>query len=199
MSVLSAQEMSGLLTLPYGRGAELMEIPIGADAAGFTNIPAYDFKEYRARYQSDPPQPKYVLFPRTNIGGDEMEIEVEFSSVGPPATTVVRIPARTLAEISFVVPLPPAAAATRARFRQLPLPLPGPVHKSHRCSAGKYLQAPSGRERRNCQHLLDAAATLPGLRTWQQPRSIWRRFAGDAFSSERALIRCQHIGPLPSE
>ncbi len=127
MSALSAQAMSSLLTLPYQRGAELMEIPLGADAGGFTNIPAYDFREYRARYQIDPPQPKYVVFPKKNIGRDDMELEVEFSSGGPPSTAKVKIPARTFAGVSFVIPLPPNAGATfrLIRFRQLPVPLSG--------------------------------------------------------------------------
>jgi hypothetical protein len=130
MSVLSAQAMSGLLTLPYGRGAELMEIPIGADAGGFTNVPAYDFKEYKARYQSDPPQPKYILIPRKNLDNDEMEVELQFTSVDPPVRTVtarVKIPARTRLGDSFVVPVSAVVDATfrLVRFRQLPLPLPG--------------------------------------------------------------------------
>ncbi|HKO43857.1 MAG TPA: LamG domain-containing protein [Pyrinomonadaceae bacterium] len=143
MSALSAQAMTELLTVPYRRGAELMDIPVGLDAGGFTNIPAYDFREYRARYRTsrvpqagvmaepaievDPPQPKYVLYPRKNIGADEMELEVVFSSGGPPSSTVVKIPARTMAGVSFVIPLPANSDASvrLLRFRQLPLPLSG--------------------------------------------------------------------------
>lgn len=127
MTVLSAQNMSELLTLPYRRGAELMEIPLGADAGGFTNILPYDFREYRARYQSDPPQPKYVLFPKKRIGGDDVELEVEFSLAGATATTLVKIPPHTPAGLSFVVPLPAGADAKLRllRLRQLPPQLPG--------------------------------------------------------------------------
>lgn len=130
MNALSAQTMSGLLTVPYRRGAELIEIPIGADADGFTNVPAYDFKEYRARYQSDPPQPKYILIPSKNLDNDEMEVELQFTSVDPPVRTVtarVKIPAGTRLGDSFAVPVSAVVDATfrLVRFRQLPLPLPG--------------------------------------------------------------------------
>lgn len=127
MSLLSAQSMTGLITLPYRRGAELMEIPLGPDAGAITTIPAYDFREYKARYVIDPPEPKYVLFPKKNVGGDELDLEVEFSSGGPPSTTLVTIPARTPAGVSFVIPLPPNAnAAFRLRrLGQLSPPLPG--------------------------------------------------------------------------
>ena len=123
MNVLSAQDMSGLVTLPYRRGAELMEIPLGAGAGGFANIPPYDFSEYRARYQSDPPQPKYVLFPKKKTGGDELEVEVGFSSGGATQTALVKIPARTPAGISFLIPLPPGADA-KLRLQHLRLLVP---------------------------------------------------------------------------
>jgi Concanavalin A-like lectin/glucanases superfamily len=127
MSVLSAQVMSGLLTLPYRRGGETFEIPLGADAGGFTNIPPYDFREYRARYESNPQSPKYVLFPRKNISRDGIDVEVRFSSGPLSATTLVKIPGRTFAGVSFVIPLPPDPGATirLQGLRQLPLSLPG--------------------------------------------------------------------------
>ncbi len=125
---LSAQTMSGLLTPPYRRGAETMEIPLGADAGGFTIIPAYDFKEYQARHQTPPPEPKYVLLPLKDLGTDEMIVEVEFSSGGVIANTAVKVPARTFAGVSFVIPLPAGADAKLRllRLRQLPLSLSGP-------------------------------------------------------------------------
>jgi hypothetical protein len=79
MSAVSAQVMSGLVTLPYRQGAETMEITLGADAGGFTSILPYDFREYRARYNADPMLPVYVIFPRTNTSRDVLQLAIEFS------------------------------------------------------------------------------------------------------------------------
>lgn len=127
MSLLSAQAMTGLLTLPYQRGGETLEIPIGADAGEFTTIPVYTFKEYKARHGVEPPSPKYILFPKKNIGGDEVLVEVESNAGGVITKSSVKIPPRTFAGMSFLIPLPSNADANLRlqRFRQLPLPLPG--------------------------------------------------------------------------
>src|SRR5712692_8598705 len=123
---LSVQPMTGLLTAPYRRGAETLAIPLGADGNNGTSI-AYDFKEYRARYGVDPAEPKYVLFLKTDLGRDPLEIEVDFSFPGGQQTTSLKIPPRTFAGTSFAIPLPSKANATLRllRFRQRPLPLPG--------------------------------------------------------------------------
>lgn len=127
MTLLSAQTMTSLLTLPYRRGGETLEIPIGADAGGFTNIPIYSFDEYKARHQTNPPSPKYILFPKKNIGRDEVLLEIESFSPSGITRTTLRIPPRTFAGVSFLIPLPNDAPATLRlrRFRQFPLPLPG--------------------------------------------------------------------------
>jgi hypothetical protein len=128
MTLLSAQAMTGLLTLPYRRGGETLDIPIGADVGGSTSIPLYNFGEYRARYEVDPPSPKYIIFPKKETGRDELLIEVEGISGGIITRATVKIPPQTFAEVSFLIPLPTNAdAGFRLRsFRQLPLPLPGP-------------------------------------------------------------------------
>lgn len=128
MTLLSVQAMTGLLTLPYRRGGETLEIPIGVDAGGFTTVIPYSFKEYKARYQADPPLPKYIIFPKKNVGRDELLLQVETISGGVVNTSTVKIPPRTFAGVSFLIPLPGNADANLRlrRFRQLPLPLPGP-------------------------------------------------------------------------
>lgn len=132
MNWLSAQAMSGLLTAPYQRGAETMEVPLGPDgdsiSGRFTSVTDYNFREYKARYGSDPPPPKYVVFPKTNTGNDEMQLEFQFSFGAITAgKAVVTIPPRTLAGVSFVIPLPENANASLRLMllRQLPQPLSG--------------------------------------------------------------------------
>lgn len=127
MKGLSVQIMTRLLTKPYRRGAETLEIPLGADAGGWTDIASYNFNEYKARYQADPPAPKYVLFTKKDVGSDGVTIEIKFTWGGVEQTTSLQIPSRTFAATSFAVPLPPGADATLQlrRFRQLPISLPG--------------------------------------------------------------------------
>lgn len=128
MRELAAQSLTRLLTRPYRRGAETLVIPLGADAGGATTIAPYDFREYRARYQADPPEPKYVIFPLKDVGRDEVEIEVTFSLAGvPQAPSLVAIPAHTFAGVSFVIPLPAGADASLRllSFRLAPAALPG--------------------------------------------------------------------------
>jgi hypothetical protein len=67
MESLSVQPMTDLLTEPYRR-AETLVIPLGADGVNGIDVVAYDFKEYRARYGTDPAEPKYVLSPRRTPG-----------------------------------------------------------------------------------------------------------------------------------
>lgn len=81
MNQLSVHSMTRLLTQPYRRGAETLAIPLGADIDGWTSVAPYEFKEYRARYQEDPPDPKYIIFPKQDIGRDGLEIEISFSGV----------------------------------------------------------------------------------------------------------------------
>lgn len=119
--------MTALLTAPYRRGGETLVIPLGTDTSTGTQVPAYQFTEYQARYQDDPPAPRYVLFPLVDTGPDPLTIDVDFSRQGQTATATLTIPPRTFAMTSFVIPTPIAAAATLRilRFRQSPAPLPG--------------------------------------------------------------------------
>src|SRR5215510_15132029 len=102
---LSVQPMTNLLTAPYRRGAETLVIPLGADGVNGTDVIAYDFKEYRARYGVDPAEPKYVFFPKVDIGRDALEIEVDFTFQGVQHTARLTIPGRTFAGTSFAIPL----------------------------------------------------------------------------------------------
>jgi hypothetical protein len=127
MESLSVQPMTDLLTAPYRRGAETLVIPLGADGVKGTDVVAYDFTEYRARYGTDPAEPKYVLFPRKDTGRNTLEIEVDFSFRGGQQAALLKIPPRSFASTSLAIPLPKRADATLRllRFRQRPVPLPG--------------------------------------------------------------------------
>jgi hypothetical protein len=123
---LSVQPMTGLLTVPYRRGAETLAIALGRDEQNGTSVVAYDFNNYRARYGVNPAEPKYVLFPQKDTGRDPLEIEVDFSFRGGRPAVLIKIPPGTFAGTSFAIPLPQADATLRLlRFRQRPIPLPG--------------------------------------------------------------------------
>jgi len=124
---LSVQPMTGLLTVPYQRGAEQFVIPLDGDGINGTMVEPYDFSEYRARYGNDPAQPRYVFFLRKDVGRDPLTIEVDFSFQSTVQTASFKIPARSFSSSSFVVPIPTTANATLKllRFRQRPVPLPG--------------------------------------------------------------------------
>lgn len=129
MNDLSLQSMTGLLTKPYRRGAETLVIPLGADVAGGTRISPYDFREYKARHGTDPPDPKYIIFPKKDIGRDGLELEIGYSLAAGGTENTVRltIPPSTTAHTSFAIGLPPTADANLRllRLQQLPIPLPG--------------------------------------------------------------------------
>ncbi len=126
MTQPAAQSIAGLVTLPYRRGAEMLPVPLGKDAGDWTLIPVYDFREYKARYGSDPDDPKYVLFANVDTGRDATEIEIESSYQGATVAAKVTIPAGAPAGSSFAIRLPAADASLRLkRLRQLPLPLAG--------------------------------------------------------------------------
>src|SRR5262245_12929607 len=122
LDFLSVQSMTALLTAPYRRGAETQVIALGIDNALETTIPLYDFHEYQSRHGALPPAPKYVLFPRVDIGADGLTVEVDYQGVGPAGTATVAIPPRTFAGTSFIVSTPAnAGAALRImKLRQKP-------------------------------------------------------------------------------
>jgi hypothetical protein len=130
MSPLSAQSMASRVTLPYRRGAETFEVPFLVDTKGVTPVDSVhyepNFQEYRARYQADPPEPRYVLYLKTVGGTGDLDVEVGYLFAGAMGTATVRVPAGTLAGSSFAIPLPPHADATLriTSFRQLPVSLP---------------------------------------------------------------------------
>jgi hypothetical protein len=127
-AALSVQRMTNLLTAPYLRGAERLVISLGPDGNNGTGVVTYDFMEYRARYGSDPAQPKYVLIVKNKTGRGPLEVQVDFSFQGADRTALLEIPPQTLAGTSFAIPLPARADATLRllRLRQRPVPLPGP-------------------------------------------------------------------------
>jgi hypothetical protein len=121
--------MADLLTEPYRRGAETLAIPLGGDADGATLIPAYDFTEYRARYEVNPPRPLYLVFPRVDLGPDPLTIAVDYQAGTTSDTASVTLPPRTFAGTTFALRTSagaaiPAGAALR-KLRQAPVPLKG--------------------------------------------------------------------------
>ncbi len=127
MRPIAAQTMTKLLTQPYRRGGETLDVPLGADAAGFTAIPAYEFRQYHARYGQEPPAPKYVIYPLVDIPDAGIDLDIRFTQGGPEQSTTVRIPGGTFAGTSFAIPTPDHADASLVltRFAQVPVPLPG--------------------------------------------------------------------------
>ena len=127
MSPASVQTMARLVTQPYRQGAETLEIPLGADAGGFTPFRAYDFQEYHARYEMNPPNPKYVLYLKTDVPDGDVEVDVEYAFLGVNQTVRVHIPAGSMSGTSFHIPIPADATASLRlnHFRQSPVPLAG--------------------------------------------------------------------------
>ena len=127
MRPIAAQKMTALLTRPYQRGGETLTISLGADAAGFTAIPAYTFREYHARYGADPALPKYVLYPLTNIPDEGLDLDIRYTQGGPEQSATIHLPGGTLAGTSFAIPTPDGANASLVltRFLQSPSPLAG--------------------------------------------------------------------------
>jgi hypothetical protein len=137
MTELAAQFMSSLLTKPYRRGAEMLVIPLGADVGGSTIVSPYDFTEYLRRYDADPPTPRYVVFPKRDLGADPIDLEFTFgadlialkfafgAARGEQVAPLLRIPARTPAQVSFAVPMPANADASLRLLRVRQIPAPG--------------------------------------------------------------------------
>src|SRR6266436_387410 len=107
MSALAT--LTGRLTLPYQRGAELLPIPLGADTNGTTAVGFYDFADYRARWGQGPSAPTYVITPRTDVSGDDLSLKFFWNG---GSTTTLTVPRGTRAGTGFCIPLPPGADAT---------------------------------------------------------------------------------------
>src|ERR1700676_3297761 len=119
MSALSAQTMTGLLTEPYRRGGETMELTVLADAGGFTVVSPYDFGEYKARYQANPAKPQYLIYVKKNIPAAGLQLEVRFRFLGAESSCLVTVAGGTFAGTSFAIPIPDAAdhSLRLTRFR----------------------------------------------------------------------------------
>lgn len=115
--------LTGRLTLPYRRGAEFIALQLGADAGGVTPVVAYDFAEYRARWDEDPAAPFYVVTPRLDIGGDDLALTVRFVAGGSVTMT---IPAGSSAGAGFAIPVAATAGLRLASLSVSPaLPVAG--------------------------------------------------------------------------
>jgi hypothetical protein len=118
----SLQMMTGALTTPYRRGAETITLTLGETLSGWTAVEPYDFKEYEARYEVSPPEPRYVLFTMNGTRADAVDFEVEYLSGDDDAAVArVGIPAFTPPGASFVIPTPlgvdSALRLSRVRLR----------------------------------------------------------------------------------
>lgn len=127
MSALSVQTMTGLLTQPYQRGGETLELTLAADAGGFTPVAPYDFKLYRVRYQEGPAAPQYIVYTKVQIPATGLKLQVFYQFGGTETSTVITLPGDAFAGSSYAIPLPPGADGTLriTRFKQLPVPLTG--------------------------------------------------------------------------
>lgn len=102
MNELSLHSMTRRLTQPYRRGAETLTIPIRNDVDGWTNVASYEFREYKARYQEEPAEPKYILFPKQDISRDGLAIEVEFSQEAQTNLSVAIDAVTTTLQVSAI-------------------------------------------------------------------------------------------------
>lgn len=129
-------DLASYVTLPYQRGAEMLPLPIGADNAGTTAIGAYDFSEYLARYDDNPPPAAYVIAPLATLGPDDTTLTFSYMQGGGNATTSLTIPGGTAAGRSFAVPfaVPVDNTARLQSFTASPRP-PGPGAASWRIYA----------------------------------------------------------------
>jgi hypothetical protein len=115
----------------------MLVIPLGADVGGSTIVSPYDFTEYLRRYDADPPTPRYVVFPKRDLGADPIDLEFTFgadlivlkfafgAARGEQVAPLLRIPARTPAQVSFAVPMPANAGASLRLLRVRQIPAPG--------------------------------------------------------------------------
>jgi len=129
LATLDTHRQAGLLTAPYRRGAELLDVPLGADVAGATIVGAYAFTEYHARYGREPGDPRYLLVLKKDTGSQPLSVAVDFQvAAGPVVMATVAIPAHSLSGMSFYVPLPqPVPDGLRLRaLRQTSAVIPGP-------------------------------------------------------------------------
>ncbi len=102
MTELSLHSMTQLLTKPYRRGAETLVISLGNDLGGWTDIIPYDFREYKARYQSEPADTRYIIFPKQDIGRDGVLIELVFSvTVQTTLSGAIDVIATTISVAAF--------------------------------------------------------------------------------------------------
>jgi len=83
-----------------------MTVPLGADAAGATQIGPYDFKEYRARWGEDPGNPAYVIVTRSDLVGDDYTLTLTYSWNIQSSTVTVTAPNGSRAGTGFYIPIP---------------------------------------------------------------------------------------------
>lgn len=117
MSAPSLELMTQLLTTPYRRGAETLDLALGAEADGWAEFAPYDFEEYRARYDAEPSGVRYVLFSRSGGRAESFTVEIEYVFGDERGVASVQVAAGARAGASFVVPLPEGADASLRLLR----------------------------------------------------------------------------------
>jgi hypothetical protein len=109
--------MTNVVTAPYRRGAETLNLTLGSAVGGWVSIESYDFMEYQSRYHAAPPEPRYILRALRGTGADASSIEVEYSFASATGIAVIGIPSHTAAGTGFVIPTPAGANSTLRLLR----------------------------------------------------------------------------------
>jgi hypothetical protein len=135
MSAPSLELMTQLLTTPYRRGAETLDLALGAEADGRAEFAPYDFEEYGARYGAEPRAVRYVLFARAGGGREPFAVEVEYGFGDGRGVASVEVAAGTPAGASFVIPLPAEADSSLRLLRLRRVPAGGAGADSFRVVA----------------------------------------------------------------
>jgi hypothetical protein len=103
--------MAARLTLPFARGADLIDlVPQAGPTGDQLLVPAYDFADHQARFGLAP-DPSYLLRALDRVP-DGMVVTAEFADPAFPggsASSTVEVPAGTDRGDSLAIPLPPLA------------------------------------------------------------------------------------------
>src|SRR5437763_852738 len=107
MPVLSVGQMVRRLTIPFGRGADILPLTLLAQGSATQSpVAAYDFREHRALF-NQAPAPRYILTALRDLTVDT-QVKIDYTAQpGGPAQPPLSLltSAGTLAGTSFVLDL----------------------------------------------------------------------------------------------